>query len=89
MDRIMKNVQASVVDAQVALAAYTRSSYGHMIGDSPQMYARLIADLAHLAESNGLNLAWIMENAAQTYEAERTNQQSRTTGGESSDSPTA
>lgn len=80
----MKNVENSIRDAKVALDTYTRSSYEGAIEGMPQLYARLIADLAHLAESNDLNLAWIMENAARTYEAER--QQSGTTGGESSDS---
>ena len=80
----MKNIQKSVIDAMFALDTYTRSSYEDAIEGMPQLYARLIADLAHLAESNDLNLAWIMENAARTYEAER--QQNGATGGESSDS---
>lgn len=80
----MKNIKEGADDAQLALKGYAELRYGHMIGDSPQMFARLIADLAHLAERNGLNLAWIMENAAVTYEAERN--QSPETGGESSDS---
>lgn len=70
MDKIMRTkIDDSVYNAKVALAA--ANDIDTVIGDAPPMFSRLIADLAHLAERNGHDLAWIMENAARTYEAER------------------
>lgn len=59
----------SLNDAKAALAAHAGVDY--VVGDSPHMIYRLIADLAHLAEYGGLDIAWIMEKAAVTYETER------------------
>lgn len=75
-------LDSALVNAESALLVTCGNR--RQLSDLPDDISRVITNMAHLAEREGLNLQEIIRIAALNYEAER--QQSGATGGESSDS---